>query len=205
MVSLIHCCIISTDSCNTKGKILLHTYMHKNRTGLSFCNKQHHNILIYYYSYTDNSLWSGGTGQICGTFSLQVVWQAKPHTSHTTPWRVRPTMREVQWEHLRGLLNVRTRNWWAFCFIMWGDGPPPLLLLPPERPRAAEVSCWWVMVGSTPGSTLVADWGRGGRGRPSMFGEPSCSCWSDSMAIIFYLIQRLDILPVVIVIHASNL
>ena len=63
---------------------------------------------------SNNLLWSDGTGQIAGTFSQQPMWQAKPHTSHTTPWRVRPTISEVQWLHFVGDENVRTRNWWDF-------------------------------------------------------------------------------------------
>ena len=57
-----------------------------------------------------HSLWSGGTGQVAGTFSLHWMWQAKPQTSQTTPCRVRPTMMEVQWLHLSGDENVRMRN-----------------------------------------------------------------------------------------------
>ena len=63
-----------------------------------------------------DSLWSGGTGQAAGTFSLHWMWQAKPQTSQTTPCRVRPTMMEVQWLHFRGDENVRMRNWCAFAF-----------------------------------------------------------------------------------------
>lgn len=55
-------------------------------------------------------LWSGGTGQMTGTFSQQVKWQAKPQTSQTTPCRVSPTMSDVQWLHLCGEEKVRTRN-----------------------------------------------------------------------------------------------
>lgn len=58
-----------------------------------------------------NLLWSDGTGHSCGTLSLQIVWQANPQTSQTTPCLVKPTIRDVQWEHLIGLLNDRTRNW----------------------------------------------------------------------------------------------
>jgi hypothetical protein len=62
--------------------------------------------------FSEYILWSEGTGHIAGTFSQQPIWQAKPHTSHTIPWRVRPTISDVQWLHLVGEENVRTRNWW---------------------------------------------------------------------------------------------
>ena len=60
-------------------------------------------------------LWSGGTGQECGTLSRQCKWQAKPQISQTTPWRVNPTISDVQWLHFNGELNVRIRNWWVFA------------------------------------------------------------------------------------------
>ena len=62
--------------------------------------------------YDEYVLWSEGTGHIGGTFWQQPIWQAKPHTSHTTPWRVRPTISDVQWLHFVGEENVLTRNWW---------------------------------------------------------------------------------------------
>ena len=60
---------------------------------------------------TQYSLWSVGSGQRGGTLSLQATWQAKPHTSQTTPWRLKPTIRDVQWLHLSGDGKERTRNW----------------------------------------------------------------------------------------------
>lgn len=61
-------------------------------------------------------VWSDGTGHMVGTFWQQMVWHAKPHSSQTTPCRVRPTINDVQWLHLVGLLNVRTKNWCTFGF-----------------------------------------------------------------------------------------
>ena len=49
-----------------------------------------------------DSLWSGGTGQAAGTFSLHWMWQAKPQTSQTTPCRVSPTcMKRVIYRKVR--------------------------------------------------------------------------------------------------------
>ena len=45
---------------------------------------------------------------------MQATWQAKPHTSHTTPWRLSPTISDVQWLHFNGDENDRTRNWCDF-------------------------------------------------------------------------------------------
>ena len=59
-----------------------------------------------------NLLWSGGTGHTGGTLSQHAIWHANPHTSQTTPCRVKPTIKEVQWLHFVGDENVRTKNWW---------------------------------------------------------------------------------------------
>lgn len=64
-----------------------------------------------------NLLWSGGTGQTGGTCGQHDVWHVKPQISHTIPCRIKPTISDVQWLHLVGLENVRTRNWCALCFI----------------------------------------------------------------------------------------
>ena len=78
-------------------------------------------------------LWSGGTGHDIGTLSRQCKWQAKPHISHTTPWRVKPTIREVQWLHFRGELNVRIKNWWVLLALV---GTTPAV------PRKLLWGCW---------------------------------------------------------------
>lgn len=67
-------------------------------------------------------LWSWGTGHIGGTLSQQGIWHAKPHTSHTTPCLVNPTIKDVQWLHFVGAENVRTRNWCDLgfgCKLVW--------------------------------------------------------------------------------------
>ena len=33
--------------------------------------------------------------------------------SQVHPWRMRPTIRDVHWLHLVGVLNDFTTNWWA--------------------------------------------------------------------------------------------
>ena len=73
------------------------------------------------------------TGHDIGTLSRQCKWQAKPHISHTTPWRVKPTIREVQWLHFRGELNVRIKNWWVLLALV---GTTPAV------PRKLLWGCW---------------------------------------------------------------
>lgn len=74
------------------------------------------------YCWLFNLLWSAGTGHSTGTWWQHAVWQVNPHTSHTIPCRIRPTISEVQWLHLVGDENVRTRNWCDLCFTDIGDG-----------------------------------------------------------------------------------
>ena len=106
-------------------------------------------------------LWSGGTGHEVGTLSRQCKWHANPQISQTTPWRVKPTMSEVQWLHFNGELKVRIRNWWDLAF-----GP-------------TWMACWMCEIGG---------WGGGWVGwggwivdvvdvlRPPIAGE-TLSCW----------------------------
>ena len=62
---------------------------------------------------------------MAGTRSRHRTWHANPHTSQTTPCRVRPTIRLVQWLHLSGEEKVRTMNWWERGFRMLAEGVKP--------------------------------------------------------------------------------
>ena len=123
----------------------------------------------------NNLLWSGGTGHDIGTLSRQCKWQAKPHISHTTPWRVKPTIREVQWLHFRGELNVRIKNW---CVLLALVGTTPAV--PKKLLWGCCCCCWrvcwfndWIVGGC--GGGWLGGW-IGGCIRPPTAGDILSCC-----------------------------